>query len=156
MDTKTILALFCSAIAAIIAYFVLDTAFPRTALPVSVLFGLFFYVFLYPVLWFAEKKRQQKIAKAEESLPEDVMCIINGNIIADGGIRNCRLYLYARELLILCLDDNPVSVERLFVCNIAFCSGENTSLNIHMKDGEVICVSSAEAQKLHNSIELLI
>ncbi len=156
MDTKTIIALFCSVVATIIAYFVLDTAFPRAALPVSVVFGLFFYVILYPFLWFAEKKREQKVAQAETYLPDDVICKTDGNVIYDHYVKNCRLYLYSNELLFLCLDDKPVSLNRISVGNIAFCSGEGNSLNIHMKNGEVICVSSPEAQKLHSALELLL
>lgn len=156
MDTKTIIALFCSVIATIIAYFVLDTAFPRASLPVSIVFGLFFYVILYPVLWISEKKRAQKLAQAEAHLPDDVICITDGNVIYDHCVKNCRLYLYSNELLFLCLDDNPVSLNRISVCNIAFCSGEGNSLNIHMKNSEVICVSSTEAQKLHSALELLL
>lgn len=152
MDGKIIVTGITSLAFTIIMYFVCRTDFPTAALPVSIIMGLVFYVLLYPVIWLILKHQEKKYSEAEKTISQPVSCKINANITTNNLARNCCIYLCETELLIISLDKKPNFIERYPLNDINFCSGNEFTLNIHLKNGTVGSFTSDEVEIMRKAL----
>lgn len=154
MKAKVFLSAFAGFLFGLFGYFVLRLIDFDLSFQLAVASGLLFALLLFPFLVVYEKIVNRRYAKFEQEITSPIFYKTNGNFYLGGSdVKNGNIYFCEAEIVCVCLEDKPYTLDEILLQNIDHFRYTPTQLSIFTNDERVFVITLAKTDEI---IDILI
>lgn len=153
MKTKTAISAVFGLFFGLITYFILWCIEEKDAFLFALVSGLFCCLALFTFLVVHEKVTDKKCAKAEKKILSQVFYKTNGNFMLRGGkIKNANIYFCEDGIVIISLDEKPCVMEKIQKGDIHEIQCDDIHFIINTGDGQFYIVTMPDAKAVFDML----
>lgn len=142
------LSAICGSLFALLAYFLLHSIIPESAVTLSVSAGFLFGSMLFLALLVQDKWMNRKYSKFESTIQSRIFFKTSGNFNLGGIVRNGRIYFCDDGIVCASLDEKPWAVETVLLQRIERYAFDHIQINIYVDDGRVFVITTSDALRI--------